>query len=416
MIWDSTKSSYKWIVLVGCFLVYMFDCLEVTVLSFVLPALSEEFAITPVTAGVLVTATLIGMGFSGPVIGFVADNMGRKFALLTCLVVFVVLTAGIYLAPSVWIIMVMRFLAGVGLGGVWGVLAAYITETWPARHRGKAIGVVMAAFPFGGALAAQLSTLLLPNWRLLFLVAGISAFIPLVVVLVLFRESEVWKQDRHNRSEQGKTEAAGFGELFRDGRARLTVIASIVCSFAMVGFYGSNSWFPTYLAVERDFSQAEIGNHITVMSMASVVGYFVFGYLSDYLGGKRAILVSLIGSGTMLFLYGFSTDKTLLWLVGPLFCFCMVLPGIYAPYISSLYPARIRTTGAGFTYNIGRGISAFGPLVVGAIAEVFSFSVGIMIFGVLFAFATAFMLMMPSVGKPVEKQPVVKDKEEAVAA
>lgn len=408
----TSKPYYKWIILLGSFLVYIFDAMEIQILSYALPGISEEYGITPIRAGLLATATLIGMGLSGPVMGYIADNRGRKFALLTCLVLFVTLTAAIYVVPSFSLFIFLRLLAGIGLGGVWSVLSAYVTETWPAHQRGKAIGFVLAAYPIGSALAAQLSSFLMPDWRLLFLIAGLSAMLPLAFVLIGFRESEVWKRDR-GVTQEG--ESVSIKALFTGGRARLTIIASIVCILVMVPYYGATTWFPSYLARERAFDAQTIGNHFTLMSLTAFLGYFFFGWLADKVGRKPAIMASLISTGLLIAAYGYSTSPSILWVVAPLYSFCMVFPGLFAPYISELYPTRMRTTGSGFTYNVGRGLSALGPIVMGGIATAASFSTGIVIAGGLFLLAAVIMLTLPRVDAVTADDTEELGEREAVA-
>ncbi|MGV0422911.1 MFS transporter [Corynebacterium sanguinis] len=344
--------------------------------------------------------------------GYIADNRGRKFALLTCLVLFVTLTAAIYVVPSFSLFIFLRLLAGIGLGGVWSVLSAYVTETWPAHQRGKAIGFVLAAYPIGSALAAQLSSFLMPDWRLLFLIAGLSAMLPLAFVLIGFRESEVWKRDR-GVTQEG--ESVSIKALFTGGRARLTIIASIVCILVMVPYYGATTWFPSYLARERAFDAQTIGNHFTLMSLTAFLGYFFFGWLADKVGRKPAIMASLISTGLLIAAYGYSTSPSILWVVAPLYSFCMVFPGLFAPYISELYPTRMRTTGSGFTYNVGRGLSALGPIVMGGIATAASFSTGIVIAGGLFLLAAVIMLSLPRVDAVTADDTEELGEREAVA-
>lgn len=407
-----SKPFYRWVVLLGSFLVYVFDSLEIKILSYVLPGISEEYGITPVRAGLLATATLLGMGLSGPAMGWVADNKGRKFALSACLALFVALTAAIYYIPSFELFILLRFIAGVGLGGVWSVLSAYVTETWPKHHRGKAIAFVLAAYPIGSASAAQLSAFVLPNWRLLFLIAGLAALFPLAFVLLGFRESEVWKRER-GAKQDGET--VSVKALFTGGRARVTIIASLVCILVMVPYYGANTWFPSYLVRERGFDAHAMGNQFTVMAVASFIGHIFFGSVADKIGRKRAILISLVSTGVFIAAYGYFSSPSLLWVVGPLYSFVMVFPALYAPYISELYPTRMRTTGSGFTYNVGRGLSAFGPIMMGGIATSSSFSAGIILAGGLFFIAAAIMLLLPSVSAVAAEDGEELEKREPVA-
>lgn len=408
----TSKPYYRWIILLGSFLVYVFDSLEIKILSYALPGISEEYGITPVRAGLLATATLLGMGLSGPVMGWVADNRGRKFALSACLALFVTLTAAIYYIPSFELFILLRFIAGVGLGGVWSVLSAYITETWPKHQRGKAIAFVLAAYPIGAASAAQLSAFVLPNWRLLFLVAGLAALLPLAFVVIAFRESEVWKRDRGVKQEG---ETVSIKALFTGGRARTTIIASLVCILVMVPYYGANTWFPSYLVRERGFDAHTMGNQFTLMAVASFIGHIFFGWVADKVGRKPSILVSLVLTGVFISAYGYFSSPNVLWIVGPLYSFVMVFPALYAPYISELYPTRMRTTGSGFTYNVGRGLSAFGPILMGGIATTSSFSAGIILAGGLFLLAALVMLTLPSVSTVAAEDEAELNEREPVA-
>lgn len=392
-------SSYKWIVLFGAFIIYLFDALEIAILSFALPAVSEEFGLEPVQAGLLATATLLGMGFSGPIMGWLADNRGRKFALIVCLIVFIALTAAIYVVQDFWVFMVLRFVAGLGLGGVWSIISAFVLETWPPHQRGKAVAFVLASFPIGGVAAAQLATLLMPNWRVMFLVAGLSAAIPLLIAIFLFKESEVWKEERATR-EPGDN--ANLGELFKPGIARVTILASLVATAAFVAYYGASTWLPSYLQTERGLEPQAVGQFMTWLNLGMFAGYIVFGWLADKIGKKNALLLSLFGSGVLMPLYGVVTDQSVLLWLGPLYAFFMTFAGLFGSYLGELFPTRIRATGAGFTFNVGRGISAFAPMVLGGVAAATSFAAGLVVAGLVFLLGGVFLLFLPKAPSDVK--------------
>lgn len=385
-------SSYKWVVLIGAFIIYLFDALEIAILSFALPAVSEEFGLEPVTAGLLATATLLGMGFSGPIMGWLADNRGRKFALVVCLIVFIALTAAIYVVQDFWVFMVLRFVAGLGLGGVWSIISAFVLETWPPHQRGKAVAFVLASFPIGGVAAAQLATLLMPNWRVMFLVAGLSAAIPLLIAIFLFKESDVWKEERATR-EPGDN--ANLGELFKPGIARVTILASLVATAAFVAYYGASTWLPSYLQTERGLEPQAVGQFMTWLNLGMFAGYIVFGWLADKIGKKNALLLSLFGSGVLMPLYGVVTDQSALLWLGPLYAFFMTFAGLFGSYLGELFPTRIRATGAGFTFNVGRGISAFAPMILGGVAAATSFATGLVVAGLVFLVGGVFLAFLP---------------------
>ncbi|GAA5120327.1 MFS transporter [Pseudonocardia adelaidensis] len=215
----------RWVVLGGCFLAYMFDAMEIILLSLALPAIREDLGLGAGQAGLLATATLLGIGLSSVLAGYVSDNFGRKRALIASLTVFGVFTAALAVVPNFELFLLMRFVAGFGLGGVWGVVAAYVVETWPSESRGRAAAFVLSSFPIGGVVAALLSGLFLPDWRLMFLVAGAGVVLPLLVVVPFFPESTAWTRAR----------AADAG-----GRVSVTEISPPACA----GVRSLPRWWP----------------------------------------------------------------------------------------------------------------------------------------------------------------------------
>lgn len=396
-------SSYKWVVLFGSFVIYLFDALEISILSFAIPALSAELGLQPFQAGLLATATLLGMGVGGPIMGWLADAKGRKVALIVCLVIFVVLTVAIFFVPNYSVFIALRFFAGIGLGGVWSILSAFVHEAWPPENRGIAVTFVLAAFPFGALVAAQLSAAIMPDWRLLFLVAGLGGLLPLFIIVFLFRESEVWSDERrrstrHRQTLEGKEkESAAIGEIFKGKYLRITVLASTVATFAFIGYYGVTTWLPSYLENERGLDTQTVGQYMTWLNLGMFVGYLVFGWIADKVGKRFALCLSLVGAGVLMPIYGIVTDQTALLWLGPLYAFFMTFAGLFGPYLGSLYSTNMRATGAGFCFNVGRGVSAFAPMMFGAIAGVASLSAGLIISGCLFLVGAVFVLFLPKI-------------------
>lgn len=387
----------KWVVLFGAFFAYMFDALEIAILSFSIPAIIDEFSITPIQAGLLATATLIGMGISGVVMGWVADNYGRKRALVLCMLIFIVLTALAAGAPNFYVLLALRFLSGIGLGGVWGVLSAYVVETWPVESRGKAAAFVLAAFPIGGALAAFGSGFFLPDWRLLFLVAGLSAILPLLVIVFFFPESAVWQAERAKSSKN-----VSVAEVFSPELRRTTVLASLVSVTAFVAYYGASTWLPSYLATERGMDPKSVATFMTVLNLGMFVGYLVFGWLADKIGRKFALMISFFGAGILMPIYGLATDHTFLLWLGPAYAFFMTFAGLFGSYLGELYPTRVRTTGAGFCFNVGRGVSAFAPLALGGVAAATSLSFALFLSGFGFLIGGLLMIGLPRRGRAAD--------------
>ncbi|GHH34786.1 MFS transporter [Lentzea cavernae] len=381
------SGSNRWVVLFGSFVAYMFDALEILLLSFALPVIRADLGLTTTQGGLLATATLLGIGVSSVTVGWLADNYGRKRALMLSLAVFGLFTALILVVPSFTLFVVLRFLAGMGLGGVWGVASAYVIETWPAAQRGRAVAFVLSSFPIGGVVAALMSGALLPNWRLLFFLGGVGVVIPLVIVGVFFRESAEWARQ--------KTTPVKVSEIFAPELRRRTVLGAVVAGFAMFGAWGASTWLPTYLQADKGVPAATVAVFLTVLNLGMFFGYNVFGLIADRIGHKNALVLSLAGVALTLPLYVVAADRTALLWLGPLFAFFAAYAGIFGVYLGELFPTRVRTTGAGFCYNIARGVSAFAPLTLGVLATGTGFGGGLLVCAGFMACAAIAMTFLP---------------------
>ena len=390
---------YKWIILVGSFIIYMFDALEILLLSLALPAISSDLDITATQAGLLATATLLGTGFGGPVMGSLADSRGRRFALLVCVTIFIIFTSVIFIVPNLTVFIIVRFISGLGLGGVWSVISAFVTENWPKERRAVALTFVLSSYPIGGLVAAQLSSFMLPHWREMFLIAGLGAILPLVIVIFCFRESQMWLEERNLPlpGDAGAPEKANSSirEIMAQPYLRTTVLASIVASLAFIAFYGSSTWLPSYLENERGLDAQTVGTFLTWLNLGMFIGYNVFGIIADKFGKRFALITAMVGAGLLMPLYGVITNETGLLLLGPAYAFFMTFAGLFGPYLSGIYPTRVRATGSGFCFNVGRGVSAFAPLLFGALAGVASLAAGLVIAGILFLAGAAVTLFLP---------------------
>lgn len=382
------RASGKWVVLGGAFVAYLFDALEILLLAFALPDVRAAFGLTPAQGGLLATATLLGIGVSSVTVGWFADNYGRKRALLCSLAVFGVFTAALAVVPNFTLFLVLRFLAGLGLGGVWGAVSTYVVETWPAAQRGRAAAFVLSSFPVGGAVAAVMAGVLLPNWRLLFLLAGVGVLVPMVIVGLFFRESAEWARQ--------KSTPVKVAEIFAPGLRGRTLLGTAVAGLALFGWWGGSTWLPTYLHTERGIPTATVAVFMTVLNLGMFVGYNVFGLIADRIGRKYALILSLAGVAVTLPLYVVAADRAALLWLGPLFAFFAAFTGIFGAYLGELFPTRVRATGAGFCFNVGRGVSAFAPFALGALAGGVGLGAGLVVCAGFFLCAAFVMFLLPN--------------------
>ncbi|MGW6725675.1 MFS transporter [Nocardia sp. NPDC055029] len=387
----------RWIVLGGCFLAYLFDALEIVLLSMGLPAIRKDMGLTITQGGLLATATLVGIGVSSVLGGYIADNFGRKKALLASLATFGLFTAAIAVVPSFEVFLLLRFLAGIGLGAVWSVVSAYVVETWPEKHRGRAAAFVISAFPAGGAMAATISGWFLPDWRLMFLVAGAAVVLPIAIVAIFFTESATWAAQKAETAE-----VVSVRDVLGSSLRRRTLLGTLMAALALFGYWGAMTWLPTYLTTERGLDKGSVALFVTIVNLGMFAGYNGFGYLADHIGRHRTIVITLFGVAATLPIYAITTDLTALLWLGPLFGAFTAFFGLFGSYLGELFPTRARATGAGFCFNVGRGVSALAPFILAGLAASIGFQGGLIVCAGFFALAAVVALLLPRTGAVTE--------------
>ncbi|MFT3719132.1 MFS transporter [Pseudorhodoferax sp.] len=407
-----SPSTLKWRVLTGYFLSYMFDAVDIIILAIAMPAITASLQIGPAQAGLLVTATLLGVGLSGLVMGPLADRWGRRAVLLLSLAGFGVLTMAIAAATDWRQVLVLRFLSGLGLGSVWGIAAAHVNETWPVHQRARATSFVLSSFSIGAAVASAAAAYVLPThgWRVLFFVCGAAVVIAMAYVWLRVPESEAWQAEQQ-RKRSGQQQAAGsqgIASLFSPALLRVTLLGTLTSALALAAYWGASTWLPTFLVKERGLDMGTMARFLILLNIGMFVGYNAFGYIADRIGKKKALILSLVCSGLLLPLYVQATDHTLLLLLGPVYAFFMSFAGLMGSYFAELFPTQVRATGTGFCFNVGRGFSAFAPLLLGSMSSAFGFGPSIAVCGGVVLAAALVVAMLP----PGEAVP----PEEAVAA
>ncbi|WP_422421160.1 MFS transporter [Pseudomonas sp. GZD-222] len=387
----------RWHVLIGGFLAYLFDAMEIILLTIALPVMRQDLELSINDAGMLASATLLGIGLSGVTTGWYSDNFGRRKALLASLIIFGSLTMLVASTRDWGLLLLLRFLSGIGLGGVWGIVSAYICETWPPHQRARATGFVLSSFPVGAGIAALLAGALLPNWPLLFLLAGISTLIPVLYIFLFVPESAEWKASKAQRQHCANVTAqVSISEIFAPQLRRLTLIGTFAATCAVIGFWGASTWLPTYLVQERGLNVSVMSSFIAMLNVGAFIGINAFGLIADHIGKRNATLLSLLGCAVMLAIYSQTRENNLLFWLGPVYAFFYAFASLFASYFSAQFPVRVRTLGAGFCFNFGRGLAAFAPLLLSSIAASYSLALGLLVCAGFFAVATLSMFFMPA--------------------
>jgi predicted MFS family arabinose efflux permease len=380
-------------VLAAGILCYGFDAVDFMMLALALPLLISEWHLTLAEAGLMGTAGMAGVGLSGVALGWYADRHGRRRALLASVVTFALFTAALAFARSRWDVMLLRLVAGLGLGGVWGSVAALVNESFPRAARARAISWVLSAWPVGVSLAAVVAGIVLPRfgWRGLFLL-GALALLPALYVFLFVQESAAWRRER---AAAAGGPAARVGEIFSRGFVRNTLLGTTVAAAGLTAYWGINTWLPTYLTRVHGLGTAAMSRYVLVLNAGMFLGYPLLGWLAGRMGKRRALLLSYLAAAVLVPAYATFDDLDLLLWAGPVLALFFSQAGLLGAYFPELYPTRIRALGAGFCFNVGRGIAALAPFVMGQLAASIGLARGIALCGVVYLCAAGALLFLP---------------------
>jgi MFS family permease len=384
--------------LVAASLGWMLDSFDVMLYSLVLAALIRDLGMSTTTAGLLGSLTLVASAAGGLLFGVLADRYGRTRALVWSVFIYSIFTALCGVAQSVAQLAVFRVCLGIGMGGEWATGAALVSETWPARHRGKALGLMQSAWAIGYALAAIVTALILPRWgwRAVFFV-GIA---PALLTLWIRRrvpEPEMWRKAR--TSTFGPRVA--FGDIFRRPIGPLTLMVTLMNACTMFAWWGFNLWIPAYLSLPPDqggigLSTGAMAGLVVAMQVGMWFGYVTFGFISDVVGRKRTYVTYLTCAAALIIAYSSTRDPQALLVLGPFVAFFGT--GYFSGFgavTAEIYPTAIRASAQGFTYNIGRIASAIAPFFVGSLAATRGFGVAFTTAAVAFVLAALCWIGIP---------------------
>lgn len=357
---------------------WMLDGFDIMLYALVISTLLGDFSITTATAGLLGSLTLVASGIGGVLFGAVADRLGRRRAMIGSILIYSVFTAMCGLAQTVWQLGIFRFLLGLGMGGEWTSGAALVSETWPDRHRGKALAWMQSAWAIGYAAAAIVVALVLPRygWRAVFFVGILPAILTLWIRQYV-EEPEIWLNSRSTREEM----PVSIGAIFRGRYAATTALLTILSLTTIFAYWGLNLWVPAYLSLPAERGGLGFGTSLTTrlvvaMQAGTFFGYVSFGYVSDAFGRRRSFVAYILIAAALILVYATTQSAAWLLVIGPLTAFFGT--GFFSGFgavTAEIYPTSIRATAQGFTFNMGRLGSAFAPFFVGSLAQTHGFAV-----------------------------------------
>ncbi|SEL97472.1 aromatic acid/H+ symport family MFS transporter [Acinetobacter sp. DSM 11652] len=379
-------------VVAWCLLIILFDGYDLAINGVVLPLLMDEWGLSAVQAGMLASTALAGMMFGAMIFGSLADKIGRKKVIMICIILFSGLTFAGGFASNPTEFGILRFLAGLGIGGVMPNLVALTSEYAPQKMRSTLVTTMFSGYAVGGVMAALLGSWFTPSfgWEIMFFIAGI----PLLLLPIIWKflpESLTFivKENRQEEARQivakiepkvkvekdttfeldqvDEPESATVVSLFRRGRAVNTLLFWVAFFTCLLTMYALSSWLPK-LMMAAGYSMDNSLMFMMVMNVGAVVGIVGGGILADryhlkpvlmFLGLMGAIVMSLMGfQSNMLLLY------ILVFLAGAASIGSQML--LYS-YVAQYYPLAVRSTGIGWSSAIGRMGAIVGPILIGGL-------------------------------------------------
>lgn len=373
----------------------MLDAFDVMLYSIVLVTLMREFGMDKKTAGLLNTLTLIASAIGSFFFGLLADRFGRRRMLSASILTYSLFTFACGFSTSITMLAVFRFLLGLGMGGEWNTGATLVAETWPSAWRGRAMAIVQSSWAIGYALAAIVAGIVLSHasWRWVFFVGVFPAIITFWIQHDV-PEPELWRRQREIK------EPVNTRPLWRKSVGSLMALLSMN-TFGMFAWWGLFTWIPAYLALPaskggRDFSELGFTTFLIILNLCGMFpGYLLFGVMADKLGRKPTIILYLALAALSVPAFALARSPNIILLTASITAFFgtgfFTGSGVLG---SELFPTAIRATALGISYNVGRGISAFSPFIIGAIGESHGLGWGFAACGAAFGFAmvSAFFL------------------------
>ncbi|MCC3376534.1 MFS transporter [Cohnella sp. REN36] len=343
---------------------WLFDAMDVGMVSFVVAALSVEWALGSHQIGLLTALNSVGMAMGAAVAGSLADRYGRRSVLLWTLLVFSLASGLSALATSFAMLCALRFAAGFGLGGELPVASTLVSESVPAGVRGRAVVLLESFWAGGWILAAVIAYFVIPDygWRTAFAIGAL----PCLYALYLRRaiQDSPRYRDAATRDVRPKL-GARIASVWSPDHRKSTLALWVLWFTVVFSYYGMFLWLPT-LMVMKGFALVKSFQYVLVMTLAQLPGYFTAAYLIERYGRKFVLVCYLLLTAACAVWFGSAGSPAMLMTAGAcLSFFNLGAWGAMYAYTPELYPTAVRSTGVGLAAAFGRVGGIIGPFLVG---------------------------------------------------
>ena len=403
---EARFNRFHGLVLFWCALIIVFDGYDLAVVGIALPSIMKDLGVDPTQAGFMVSSALFGMAFGAIFLGTLADKIGRRKAIAICIALFSIFTAAAGLARDPVTFSIVRFLAGVGIGGVMPNVVAHMTEYAPKKIRATLVTLMFSGYAVGGIVAAILGKGLIETygWQSVFFAAGLPVLlIPFVLKWLPESMPFLIAKERHDelkaiaaqiepsyrpaagdrftvladiKATDGATDRATDGtdtapikQLFNDGRGFSTVMFWLAFFMCLFMVYALSSWL-TKLMAGAGYSLGSALTFVLVLNVGAVVGAVGGGWLADRFHIKAVLAAMYALAAISIILLGQPMPTAALFFVVGLAGASTIGTQIVAnAYTGQFYPMAIRSTGLGWALGIGRTGAILAPIVIGMLVS-----------------------------------------------
>lgn len=333
---------------------------------------------------------IVGWAIGGILFGWLGDKAGRARTLSLTILIFSVFTLAVWQVQSWQLLVVFRFITGMGVGGTMVLTAVYVAEIWGDRIRGRAIALSILAVGFPiGIIVSGIVTHIVDDWRIAFL-AGVLPLTIAILCLLVLKEPNQWSRIKKDRGKDREAKSGSIAFILApENRVNFFVAATIFGSM-LVGIWATFSWLPTWAQTLPDGGAglSEGGNLVILLGMGAIVGSFFAGFLANSLGRKKALMLAFGGASfaaSLLYLSNSEFSGIVYVQTSFLSLFFGISQAIFTAYIPELFPTRIRSTATGICFNAGRFVTATAVFFVGILVPVLGgYSNSLLIFSVTY--------------------------------
>ncbi|ALQ70900.1 MFS transporter [Bacillus thuringiensis] len=340
---------------------WLFDAMDVGMLSFVMVALQKDWGLSTQEMGWIGSINSIGMAVGALVFGILSDKIGRKSVFIITLLLFSIGSGLTALTTTLAMFLVLRFLIGMGLGGELPVASTLVSESVEAHERGRIVVLLESFWAGGWLIAALISYFVIPKygWEVAMVLSAVPA------LYALYLRWNLPDSPRFQKVEKRPSVIENIKSVWSGEYRRATIMLWILWFSVVFSYYGMFLWLPSVMVL-KGFSLIKSFQYVLIMTLAQLPGYFTAAWFIERLGRKFVLVTYLIGTACSAYLFGVAESLTVLIVAGMLLSFFNLgaWGALYA-YTPEQYPTVIRGTGAGMAAAFGRIGGILGPLLVG---------------------------------------------------